>query len=214
MSVVITMIDHGIGNLLSVERAFRHVGADFRVAKTAAEILAADKLVLPGVGAFTSCMAEMGNRGFSEPLRAFVAQGKPLLGICAGMQMLFETSEEFGIHSGFGFIKGVVKAIPPVGTDGKSHRIPHIGWSPLLMPEGRNGWEGTILKDTPVNTDVYFVHSFAAHPAGCNDRLADASYDGCPIAAIVTRDNVTGIQFHPEKSGAAGLRILENFVRM
>lgn len=210
----VTLIDYGIGNLLSVERALRHLGADFSVARTAAEVAAADKLVLPGVGAFTSCTGELASRGMDDAVREAVARERPLFGICVGMQMLFEASEEFGVNPGFGFLKGTVRAIPAVNPQGRRHKIPHIAWSKLRLPEGRNGWEGTILRDTPVGAEVYFVHSFTAHPANANERMADAAYDGCPLSAMAGRGVLFGTQFHPEKSGPVGLKILENFIKL
>jgi len=208
------MIDYGIGNLLSVERAFRHLGADFKVAETAADIRMADKLVLPGVGAFSSCIGTLEAQGLCDAVKEAAEQEKPLLGICVGMQMLFDTSEEFGVHQGLGLLKGRVKAIPAVSAEGQSHKIPHIGWTSLILPEGRKNWEQSLLRDVPVNAEVYFVHSYTAYPVDSGDRLADAEYDGCLLSAMVNRGNVYGIQFHPEKSGTIGLKILDNFVKL
>lgn len=213
MTNIVTLIDYGIGNLLSVERALRHVGADFRVARTADEINAAGKLVLPGVGAFTSCTEELQKRGLTAAVRGAVAAEKPLLGICVGMQMLFDTSEEFGINPGLGFVAGNVKAIPSVDRNGQPHKIPHIGWTSLTLPPSRNSWSGTLLDGIPDAAEVYYVHSFTAHPANESDRLADSAYGGQRLSAAVQRGNLWGVQFHPEKSGPVGLKILENFTK-
>lgn len=211
----ITLIDYSIGNLLSVERALNSLGANYSIARSVEEIEAASKLILPGVGAFASCTGELEQRGFMEPIRHAVAEGKPLLGICVGMQMLFDASEEFGTHEGFGFIKGTVKTIPSVDVTEKPHKIPHIGWTPLLTPEDHKaGWDSPILKDIPPNAEVYFVHSFAANPQKSVNRVADSEYGGHKLSAIVNSRNIYGTQFHPEKSGPIGLKILNNFLNI
>lgn len=210
----VTLIDYGIGNLLSVQRAFEHVGADLQIATTEQEILAADKVILPGVGAFTSCTGELDKRGLSDAVRETVEKQKPLFGICVGMQMLFENSEEFGINPGFGFLKGIVQAIPREDQSGRKRRTPHIGWTPLQLPRSRNSWNDTLLKDTKDGAEVYFVHSFTAVPQNDNDRLADSDYEGCTVSAMVAKGNLFGTQFHPEKSGPVGLKIIENFVNL
>lgn len=208
----VTLIDYDIGNLLSVERALRHIDADFSVARSAAEIDAADKLILPGVGAFASCTGELEARGFMGAIKNAVKQDKPLLGICVGMQMLFDKSEEFGDHAGLGFFEGVVSAIPSVDPSGAPLKIPHIGWTSLQVPgKNKQGWNTPILKDIPHGAEVYFVHSFSAHPANDGNRTADSQYGGHNISSIVSKGNIHGTQFHPEKSGEIGLKILQNF---
>ncbi len=203
----ITLIDYDIGNLLSVRRALTHLGADFSIASTPEDIISANKLILPGVGAFASCINELEKRGFSNAIKEFVAKDKPLLGICVGMQMLFETSEEFGNHKGFGFIKGAVKAIPSTNILGNRHKIPHIGWTSLI-PVSKN----PILNNVPAGAELYFVHSYFADPINNDNRVADCEYGGYKIAAIVNQGNIYGTQFHPEKSGAIGLEIFNNFI--
>ncbi|MBG78871.1 MAG: imidazole glycerol phosphate synthase subunit HisH [Alphaproteobacteria bacterium] len=211
----VTLIHYDIGNLLSVERALHHLGADFTIAKTPEQIENADKLILPGVGAFSSCVNEVKNRGFEAPIKQAVDSGKYLLGICVGMQMLFETSEEFGTHQGLGFIEGHVKAIPAENTSGQPHKIPHIAWTSLQPPaQNPAAWDDPLLSGITPNAEVYFVHSFTAHPDHAQNRVADSYYGGNPIASIVKQDNVYGTQFHPEKSGAIGLKILENFLKL
>ena len=208
----ITLIDYSIGNLLSVERALAHLGADYSIARSVEEIDAASKLILPGVGAFASCTGELEKRGFMEPIRKAVTADKPILGICVGMQMLFERSEEFGVNEGFGFIKGTVKPIPFVSTVGQAHKIPHIGWTSLVVLE--DGWDDPILDGVEQGAEVYFVHSFTAHPQESKNRVADAYYGGQRVSAIVKSGNTYGTQFHPEKSGPVGLKILDNFLKL
>jgi glutamine amidotransferase len=211
----ITLINYDIGNLLSVKRALQYLDADVIEARTPQDILNADKLILPGVGAFATCVNEVKSRGFENPLREAVDKGKPLLGICVGMQMLFDKSEEFGKHDGLGFISGEIKAIPTTDMQGLTHKIPHIAWSALQPPiDNPQGWSCPLLKDIEPNSEVYYVHSYAAHTQDSSHRVADSFYGDHPIAALVQKNNIYGAQFHPEKSGPVGLKILENFIKL
>lgn len=214
MSRPVVVMDYGVGNLLSVTRALEHCGASAKISSEPAEIRGAERLVLPGVGAFESCMASLRESGLREPLLEFIGSGRPLLGICVGMQMMLERSEEFGVHPGLGIIKGKVARIADTDTEGRKLKIPHIGWSPLVAPAGASEarWRGTVLEDVPPRAAAYFVHSFAALPTEPADCLAVTLYGGQPITAAIARDNVTGTQFHPEKSGAVGLRMLGHFL--
>jgi glutamine amidotransferase len=137
-----------------------------------------------------------------------------VLGICVGMQMLMQIGEEFGEHEGLGVVPGRVRAIPGTRSDGTSHKIPHIGWSALDKPNGNTNWEGTILEGVAPGSTCYFVHSFTAEPADDSYRLADCDYHGRRISAALRAGNVSGTQFHPEKSGETGLRILRNFLAL
>jgi glutamine amidotransferase len=207
----VTIADFGSGNLLSVHRALAHLGATITVATTAAEIAGAARLIVPGVGAFADSMTNLTSRGLAQPVKDFAASGRPCLGICVGMQMLFDSGEEFGDSAGLGLIPGAVRRIPATGTDGRPHKVPHVGWNRLAAV---SDWSGTILDGTPEGAFVYYVHSFAGHPASESHRLADSDYDGCRIAGVVRRGNLYGCQFHPEKSGEIGLAILANFLRL
>jgi len=209
----VTIIDYGMGNLFSVGRAFEHAGVSVIVASSPEQIAQAESVVLPGVGSFADGMAGLEQRGLVESILAFCQTGRPFLGICLGMQMMLEWSEEFGVHRGLGLIPGRVKAIPSVGDGGVPHKIPHIGWNELVMPEGSQGWQDTILSDISPGTAAYFVHSYAAVPEQSKHRLADCYYDGCSISAVVRSGPHYGCQFHPEKSGEKGIAILKNFLK-
>lgn len=209
----VVIVDYGAGNLLSVMRAFQHLGVDIEFADRPEAVRTADRLVVPGVGAFGDCMAGLRRRGLVEPILEFCGRDRPFLGICVGMQMMFEASEEFGEHPGLGLLPGRVTAIPSTGADGRPHKIPHIGWNQLLRPEGTD-WTGTILEDLPPGAWAYFVHSFAGHPLDPRHRLADTDYDGRIISAAVRKGALFGTQFHPEKSGEVGLAILRRFLAL
>lgn len=214
MSKLVTIVDYGIGNIFSVTRAFQRSGAEVILTDKPDDILAADRLVLPGVGAFLNGMNGLHERGLVEPLRAYAASGKPLLGICLGMQMLFSTSLEFGTQSGLDIIKGQIVPIEDKEA-GRSLKVPHIGWSELVPLQNGPKWESSILKYVKEDDACcYFVHSFTAVPDDDRHRLADTTYHTCRISAAVAKDNVYGCQFHPEKSGATGLKIIEGFLEI
>ena len=211
----VVIADYGIGNLLSVARAIEKSGGQPLISADPAVLARADRLVLPGVGAFGDCMRAFLGCGFEEAVSAFVASGRPMLGLCVGMQILFDGSEEFGTHRGLGLIPGEVKAIPRLSANGSVVKTPHIGWTDLAVPEGSGieVWKDGVLEGITPGTAMYFVHSFTAWPHLAGHRYADASYEGQLICAATRKDNITGTQFHPEKSGPAGLRLLANFLR-
>jgi glutamine amidotransferase len=210
----VVVIDYGVGNLLSVRRGLEHCGAQVTVTADPEVILGTAHVVLPGVGAFADGMAELRKPGLDQVVRQVAASGKPLLGICLGMQMLLDESTEFGITKGLGLIPGKVIAVPRNGADGKPHKIPHIGWNALLPSPGCENWNCGLLQDIDSGDAVYFVHSFMASPLDPAHRVADCLYDGIRVAAVIARDNVMGCQFHPEKSGEVGLNILRRFLTL
>jgi glutamine amidotransferase len=198
--VTIAVVDYGIGNLGSVMKAFRHLGAPAVLSGDLAELRRADVLVLPGDGAFASTMEEIEGRGLVPVLREAVDQGRTLLGICIGMQLLFEESEEHGRHRGLGFLPGRVRRLEG------DMPIPHMGWNQLHPTRPH-----AMLEGVADGAHVYFVHSYWCD-APADVVLAETDY-GARFPAIVGRGNVLGVQFHPEKSQAVGLRLMENFVR-
>lgn len=214
MSKLVTIVDYGIGNICSVTRAFEHCGAEVLLTDKPRDILAATSLVLPGVGAFSNGMNGLRERDLTEPLREYAASGKPLLGICLGMQMLFTGSTEFGEHSGLNIIEGRILPIEPLGPEGSALKVPHIGWSELLQPVDGPAWRGSIFKHLNSQEHCYFVHSLTAVPDDDRHRLSDTYYGTSRISAAVAKGNVYGCQFHPEKSGATGLKIIKGFLEI
>ena len=199
MSSRICILDYGMGNLRSVEKALEHVGAKATIANDAAAVRAADGLILPGVGAFPKAMAGMRALGLEELVAERRDAGVPILGICLGLQLLFDSTTELGGAEGLGLLPGEVLELDAPGL-----KVPHIGWSPVRWEKESQLTEG-IDSETP----FYLVHSFAPRPEPA-DLLGSAEY-GTSFACAVERDNVFGVQFHPEKSSAAGLRLLSNF---
>ena len=207
----VTVVDYGLGNLYSVSRALERCGAEVTLSSDPDVIECAPRLLLPGVGAFASGMRGLRERGLVEPLRRYASSGRPLLGICLGMQMLASVSEEFGEHEGLGLIPGRVVPVPGTMTDGRPHKIPHIAWS-ALEATAATRWQDSLLEGSAPGTAVYLVHSFHVLPDDPRHLLATCDYDGHPITATIRAGSVQGCQFHPEKSGPAGLRMLSAFL--
>lgn len=214
MGADVVIVDYGIGNLFSVRRSFEHCGATVSVSSDADLILAAQRVVLPGVGAFPGGMSTLKSYGLDDTVRRVARAGTPLLAVCLGMQMLFDESEEFGRTPGLGLIPGRVVPVPATSADGIRLKIPHIGWEPLLPPEARKDWRGTALSNIEPGEAVYFVHSYVGQPEDADDCIAQCEYGGMRLTAAVGRGKVIGYQFHPEKSGEVGLRLLRNFLSL
>jgi imidazole glycerol-phosphate synthase subunit HisH len=206
------VIDYGVGNLLSVRRGLEHCGATVEVTADPKAILSAPRVILPGVGAFANAMKELRRQGLDDVVLDVVDRGTPLLGICLGMQILLDESEEFGTTKGLGLIPGRVVPIPSTTLDNHSQKIPHIGWNSLLLSNGFENWNNSILQGVNPNESVYFVHSFMAVPSNPEHSIANCLYGGIPMTATIERDNVYGCQFHPEKSGEVGLKVLKRFL--
>lgn len=205
------IVDYGIGNILSVRRALEHCGAEVKLATKPSEILDADHLVLPGVGAFRDGMAGLKKNGLDEAVLRYVETGRPMLGICLGMQMLATQSYEFGTHEGLDLIPGDVVAIPKFTQSGQSHKIPYIGWASLDEVE-QGSFRDTPLQSIAPGEHVYMVHSFHVEPTNPADKIACYNYDGVEVTAAVRHGAIFGCQFHPEKSGPVGLRIIAAFL--
>jgi imidazole glycerol-phosphate synthase subunit HisH len=198
---LIAIIDYGMGNLHSVSKAVERLGYDYKVTSDKQEILQADKAILPGVGAFGDAMVYLQETGLDQTTLDYAASGKPLLGICLGMQLLFTQSEEHGTHQGLNLLQGKV-----VRFQG-DYKVPHMGWNRLAFEQQSPFFQGIEAGH------VYFVHSYHALPENSSDLLATTDYFQ-PVTAIVGRDNVYGMQFHPEKSGDIGMKLLGNFLKL
>lgn len=201
---MITIVDCGINNLRSVQKAFEHLGFPACVTRDADAVARAGKIVLPGVGAFGAAINSLENAGIVEPLLDRISAGVPFLGVCLALQLLFDWSEELGLHTGLGAISGKVVRLP----EAPGLKIPHMGWSALQFPRPTRLFEGI-----GEGAMVYFVHSYHAVP---DDPavVAATSTHGSDFVAAIERDNVMAVQFHPEKSSTVGLKILENFARL
>lgn len=208
----VAVIDYGVGNLLSVQRGLERCGAKVILTADPEKILATKRVVLPGVGAFSSAMHSLNSLSLVAVVRELDKRKTPLLGICLGMQLLFEESDEFNLTAGLGLIPGRVIALPEKTILGEYQKIPHIGWGALKPSNERAGWQKTLLADNRQDEAVYFVHSFMAVPSNSDHRIADCVYGGHQIAAMIGREHITGCQFHPEKSGEVGLKVLKRFI--
>ncbi|MBW6511359.1 MAG: imidazole glycerol phosphate synthase subunit HisH [Desulfuromonadaceae bacterium] len=204
---MITIIDYEMGNLRSVAKAFEKLGCAVRVSADPAAIATADKVVLPGVGAFRDCIHNLRAGGFVAPLLTHVAAGKPLLGICVGMQMLFDESEEFGCHQGLGLIPGKVVRFPArMVENGERLKVPHMGWNNIQLRR-----PSPLLNGVDDGSFVYFVHSYYCAAENPQDVAASCRYGAIDFCASLWRDNIMATQFHPEKSQTVGLKIFQNF---
>ncbi len=202
---MIAIIDYGVGNLFSVQSSFTAIGAEAVITADPAVIRAADRILLPGVGAFEDAANKLRQSGMADLVKEQAATGKPVMGICLGMQLLFETSYEYGEHQGLGLLKGSVRPIADVIPAGL--KIPHIGWNALALTR-----DHPLLKYVNEGDCVYFVHSYYA--TDCAESVIATAEYGAPLTAAVARGNVCGCQFHPEKSGPVGLSILKAFCEM
>ena len=205
---MIAVVDYGVGNLFSLKSSLASIGAEAVVSGDKAVIRSADKILLPGVGAFEDAARKLRECGLDKVICDEAAKGKPILGICLGMQMLFEKSFEYGEHKGLGLIKGEVRPIAEVIGEGL--KIPHIGWNALNFPKNKE--KNELFKYLNEGDFVYFVHSY--YGADCDEAVIATSEYGAPLTAAVASRNVYGCQFHPEKSGEVGLKILKAFCEM
>ncbi len=197
---MIVLVDYGMGNLRSVEKALQKMGGNVKLSQDPDDVRRAAKLVLPGVGAFGDAMKNLKKRGLDGAIKEEVAAGKPFLGICLGLDLLFEESVEHGLHQGLGLLPGRVELLPT------RLKIPHIGWNRITIQK-----QSRLLQGVPNGSYFYFVHSYVVVPQEDSDILCTTEY-GCEFVSAVERDNITAFQFHPEKSSTLGLTILQNYV--
>lgn len=202
---MIAIIDYGVGNLFSLRSSFAAIGQEAAVTRDIGEIRRADRLILPGVGAFEDAAEKLRASGMDRAVKEETAKGKPLLGVCLGMQMLFERSHEYGVHEGLGLLKGEIRPIAERIPEGL--KIPQMGWNALKIVK-----DSPLLKYTREGEYVYFVHSYSA--VDCDESLLAVTEYGADLTACVGKGNVFGCQFHPEKSGEVGLRILKAFCEL
>ena len=203
---MIALVDYGVGNLFSLKSSFDAIGESVAVTNKEADLKAADKIILPGVGAFGDAAKKLKDTGLGEIVKAEAKSGKPLMGICLGMQLLLETGYEYGVYEGLGLIPGEVRPIQDVIP--ADYKSPHIGWNPLQFV----GDPSPIFRYIQEGDCVYFVHSFYA--TRCDSSVIATAEYGAPLTAAVSKDNVYGCQFHPEKSGEVGLKILKAFCEL
>ena len=207
---MITVVDYGMGNLRSVSKALESLGASVRVSGAPEDITSADKVILPGVGAFPSAMRELSARGLVEPIKAAIASGKPYLGICLGLQLLCDESEEGERIAGLGIVAGRVRKFAMNGSSGASLKVPHMGWNQVQESAKRTC---PLLTGIPASSFFYFVHSYYADPTDRSVVALETEYGG-RFASMIWRDRLFATQFHPEKSQAVGLMLLKNFITL
>lgn len=205
---MIAIVDYGVGNIFSLVSSFSRIGADIRLTGDPEEIRSAEKVILPGVGAFRDAAEKLKNTGLGNVVKEQAAVGKPLLGICLGMQMLFDRSFEYGEYEGLGLIRGDVVSMEPVVPAG--FHVPQIGWNALHFPKDKP--KNELFRNTEEGDFVYFVHTY--YGTNCDDSVIATTDYGAELTAAVADGNVYGVQFHPEKSGEVGLRILKAFCEL
>ena len=209
----VVIVDYGHGNLFSINQACIQVGYNPIITSNAQDIINADSLILPGVGAFKIAMTELINKNLVEPISEYVKKGNYLMGVCLGMQLLFETSEEFGTHKGLGLIKGTVEKFPEL-HNGNKLRVPHIGWNNIQKNGEHYSWDSTPLKEISYENYFYFIHTYYVMPKVEENILSISQYQEMKFCSSVQSDNIFGFQFHPEKSAEQGLSIYKNFLKL
>ncbi|MDA9210908.1 imidazole glycerol phosphate synthase subunit HisH [Methylophilaceae bacterium] len=210
----IVVIDYGVGNLLSVKRGLEYCGVKAIITSKPEDIVNATKIILPGVGAFKNAMQSLESLGLVKVIQEVANRKIDLLGICLGMQLLLDESNEFGLTKGLGLIPGRVVAIPLKNNEGIINKIPHIGWSKLINPEENSDWNDGILKTIESGDSFYFIHSYMALTNNNKYTIAHCLYGSEKIPAVIQRNRIIGCQFHPEKSGEVGLKILREFCEL
>ena len=205
------VIDYDCGNMFSISRALERFDAKFEITRDPEAILNASKVILPGVGSYGEGIKKLKERNLVDPLHDFFKSGKLMMGICLGMQLLVDSSDEFGFHEGLGFIAGRTEILKPL----KKEKVPHIGWNSVLKPKGSKEdiWTETILEGIEEGRDFYFMHSHMVVTKDPDNCLAETEYGGIRFASIIKKNNLIGCQFHPEKSGKLGLSLVRKFIK-
>jgi glutamine amidotransferase len=208
----IVIVDYKLGNLFSVNQALTNIGLDVIITSNTVEIDSADALILPGVGAFSDAMTNLNELNLINPIKEFVATGKPFLGICLGLQLLFSESEEFGQNKGLGLVKGLVKRFYNTNKEGEIRKVPQIAWNQIYKINA-NSWMNTPLQDIKEGEFMYFVHSFYVVPEEAVG-LSETNYDGQSYISSIQKNNLFACQFHPEKSATEGLKIYNTWANI
>lgn len=210
MSIKVAIVDYGLGNLFSINQVCEHLGMESVITADVKILADADALILPGVGAFADAMNNLKDNNLIEPLLEFVNSGRPFLGICLGMQLLFSESEEFGKHKGLDLMKGKVVRFPPTDENGEVNKVPQIQWNQVYKNTDEI-WANSPLRNIEDGAYMQFVHSYYTVPDDSNNVLSYTNYGGVSYASSVIQGNITGFQFHPEKSSTQGLKIYETW---
>lgn len=208
--ITVAIIDYETGNLFSVEHACEYVGLSAAITSDSTVIMDADAVILPGVGAFGGAMENLKRLDLEFPLKDFIATGKPFMGVCLGLQLLFSESEEFGRHKGLGIIEGSVVRFPAQTAVGEPVKVPHIGWNRIHKPSGKD-WDNSPLRNLNEGEFMYFVHSYYPEPLSKDVILSITDYEGVQFCSSISQKNVFACQFHPEKSAKAGLEIYKQW---
>lgn len=208
----VVIVDYGLGNLFSIAQACKNVGINARISSFSNDIEEAKAIILPGVGAFGNAINKLNKLDLVAPIKDFVQSNKPVLGVCLGMQLLFDESEEFGMSKGLGIIPGVIKKFPKQ-QNGIKNKIPQINWN-TIHSSRKDSWNGTLLDNVKEGEYMYFVHSYYAVPMHKENILTETRYNNFNYCSAVNHNNVYAMQFHPEKSGIEGLKIYKNFKRL
>lgn len=208
----IAIIDYEAGNLFSVQHACSFVSLNAEITSDPKKILTADGAILPGVGAFGEAMENLNKLGLVKTIHEYIESGKPFMGVCLGLQLLFSESEEFGLHKGLDLIKGRVVKFPAKNKQGETVKVPQIGWNQIFTPaQSKDTWASSPLKGIAQGEFMYFVHSFYVTPTDPSDILTLTNYDGIEYCSSVQKDNIFATQFHPEKSAQEGIKIYKNW---
>ena len=211
--IKVAIVDYGLGNLFSIQQACEHAGMDVHITGEASELTTADAVLLPGVGAFANAMQALNDLGLVAPIQDLAVAGKPLIGVCLGLQLLMGESHEFGSHPGLGLIDGTVERLGGDGAGGSKLKVPQVGWKKIKRPDGVD-WQGGVYDGIDAETYMYFVHSYYVKPDDPAHVLSTTGFGDVDFCSSVLKGNIYACQFHPERSGSQGLLVYDNMARM